>query len=381
VESVSCPDPYTAVFNLQDPFQGFVWSVANLQPFTGLILSKAAWTRIGRAGYEINPVGTGPFVLRSLTPNQDVSLVRNPVYWGPRPAVDVIDFKVVPDNQTAALGIRTGAIDIVRADPITAAQYEHTPGMRLVTRPALEATFLEINMGFVKPFDDVRVRRAMRYAIDYKGLIASVLRGFGSPGYAGMLVQGMVGFDASVNPQNTRDSAKAKALLKDAGVSLPVRGFFTTYDEAKNISAARFIAANFSQVGIELQPRPLKREALVQERIKTATPASIIGTSLSPDPDFLLALAFISSENPPLGLNIARYTGIDGLYDRQHATPALQERLGYLRQIQQRLANDVPAIELWQQHNIWLVNDRVQNYVPSTLPYGDPLNQVTLKPR
>jgi len=130
-----------------------------------------------------------------------------------------------------------------------------------------------------------------------------------------------------------------------------------------------------------LQPRPLKREALLQERIKPATPASIIGTSMLPDPDFVLALAFISAENPPLGLNIARYSGIDRLYQLQSTAPGVAARLGYLRQIQQRLAEDVPAIELWQEQDIWLVNERIQNYVPSVLSGGDSLEQVTLKPR
>jgi len=381
VDTVSCPDPYTAVITLQRPFQGFVWNVANIMPSTGWILSKAAWTNIGRAGYEGEPVGTGPYMLRSLTPKQDVILARNPGYWGPRPVVDVIDFKVIGDIEAAEKAIRAGAIDIVQADPAAAERSQGAPGVRVLARPALEVSLLAINMGGVKPFGDVRVRQAIRYAIDYKGLVASVLRGFGSPGYAGLLVNGMTGFDGSVNPQNTSDPAKAKALLKDAGVALPVRGFFTTYDTAKSISAARFIQANLSQVGIDLQPRPLKREALVQERSKTATPASIIGTSMPPDPDFVLSLAFISAENPPLGMNIARYSGIDGLYELQSTATTVEARLGYLRQIQQRLAEDVPAIELWQQQDVWLVNERIQNYVPSVLSGGDSLDQVTLKPR
>ncbi|HVI85043.1 MAG TPA: ABC transporter substrate-binding protein, partial [bacterium] len=120
VDTVSCPDPYTAVITLERPSQGFVWSVANIMPSTGWILSKDAWTNIGQAGYEGQPVGTGPYMLRSLTPKQDVVLVRNPGYWGPRPAVDVISFKVVGDIEAAASGIRAGAIDIVQADPAAA---------------------------------------------------------------------------------------------------------------------------------------------------------------------------------------------------------------------------------------------------------------------
>ena len=382
VDSVSCPDPYTAVIKLRSPFQGFVWNLVNVEPSTGWILSKAAWAKLGRDGYEQTPVGTGPFMLQALIPTQDVFLVRNPDYWGPRPGVSAIDFKAIADSQTAALAVKTGAIDIANSiggpiDPVIAVEYQHTPGMHVLTRSALSTDYLEINTT-VKPFDDVRVRQAMRYAIDYKGLVSTVLRGFGTPGYAGIFLPGVAGFDRSVNPQNTYDPSKAQALLKEAGMTLPIQGFFTTYNGTEDVNAAQFIAANLSQVGIDLQPRPLERGTLVQVRVQPTTPASVIGTILSPDPDSATA-SFISLRIPPGGLNIPRYSGVDQLYDRQHSAATFAERAPYLKQIQQRFAEDVPAIELWQQSDIWLVNDRVQNYVTSVLFNGDPLYLVTLK--
>lgn len=377
VDSVSCPDPYTAVFHLSAPFQGFVWNLVNVEPSTGWVMSKAAWEKLGRDGYDKTPVGTGPYMLQSLVPNQDVILVRNPDYWGPRPAVDEIDFKAIADAQTAALGVRTGSVDIAQVDPVTAAQYEHTPGVQLIARQGLRTDWLEINMT-LKPFDNVKVRQAMRYAIDYRGLVSAVLRGFGAPGYAGMMMPGMTGFDASVNPQNTYDPAKARALLQEAGVALPIRGFFTTYNDTLDVDAAQFIAANLAQVGINLEARPLERGTLVQERIKPTTPASVIGTALSPDPDFLFSLTFISRQNPPAGLNIARYSGIDALYDEQHFAASASARNAVLRQIQQRFVTDVPAIEYYILKQTWLVSARVHNYVPNLLFSGDPLNKVTL---
>lgn len=91
--------------------------MVNIEPSTGWVMSKAAWDKLGRAGYDQTPVGTGPYLLQTLIPNQDVFLVRNPDYWGPKPAVYGIHFKPVVDSQTAALGVRTGAIDIVNGRP------------------------------------------------------------------------------------------------------------------------------------------------------------------------------------------------------------------------------------------------------------------------
>jgi ABC-type transport system substrate-binding protein len=377
VDNVACPNPYTAEFHLTAPFQGFIWSVVNVEPSTGWVLSKAAWDKLGRAGYEKTPIGTGPYMLKSFEPSQQVVLVRNPDYWGPKPAVDELDFKVITDSQTAALAVKTGAVDITGInDPVVATQYEHTPGMSVIAKPALRNDYLELN-ATVKPFDDVKVRQAMRYAIDYKGLVAAILRGFGTAGYAGILMPGQTGFDATVNPQNTYDPAKARQLLKESGVPLPIKGFFTTYNDTPDINAAQFLAANFTQVGIELEPRPLERGTLVQVRIAPTTPAAVIGNALSPDPDGFIA-AFTSKQIPPAGLNISRYTGVDQLFDMQRQVAGAAERKKILREIQQRFAADAPVIEYYVQKEIFFVNARVHNYEPFVLFGGDPLAKVTL---
>jgi peptide/nickel transport system substrate-binding protein len=377
VNTVSCPNPYTAVFYLTAPFQGFIWNVVNIEPSTGWVLCKGAWDKLGRAGYEKTPIGTGPYMLKSLAPNQEVSLVRNPDYWGRQPAVGEIDFKVITDSQTAALAVKTGAVDIVGLnDPVVATQYQNEPGVVVIAKQALRTDYLEINQT-VQPFDNVKVRQAMRYAIDYPGLVSAVLRGYGTPGYAGIVMPGQTGFDASVNPQNTYDPAKARQLLKESGVAMPIKGFFTTYNDTPDINAAQFLSANFAQVGIDLEPRPLERGTLVQVRIQPATPASVIGNALSPDPDGFIG-AFTSGQIPPAGLNIARYTGIDSLFQEQRAVAGAAARTKILREIQQRLAADAPVIEYYVQKEIFLVNSRVHNYEPFVLFGGDPLAKVTL---
>ena len=381
VDSVTCPDPYTAVFHLHGPFQGFLWSVVNVEPSTGWVLSKAAWDKLGRAGYEKTPVGTGPYLYQSNAPGQQQILVRNPDYWGTRPGVDTLVFPVVADSQTAALAVKSGAMDIYGAggtlDPVTAATYSNDPSVRLITKAAFFIDYLMINP-LVKPFDNVKVREAMRDAIDYKGLVSSVFRGYATPGFAGIMLPGMLGYDPALSPPNAYTPAKARELLRESGVPLPIRGFFTTYNDTKDINIAQFIAANFSAVGIELQARPLERGTLVQVRIQPDTPASVFGTILTTDPDSML-VSYTSPGIPPAGLNIARYNRLDALYTQQHSALTLAERVRALKQAQQRLAADVPSIELIQAQDLWLVNPRVQNYEPSVMFNGDPLALVTLK--
>ncbi|HVB09130.1 MAG TPA: ABC transporter substrate-binding protein [Bacillota bacterium] len=377
VTSVDCPDPYTAVIHLSSPFLGFVWYLVNLEPSTGWVMSKAAWAKLGKTGYNATPIGTGPYMLKQKVPNSEVVLVANPDYWGTPPAIKTIDFKVIADAQTAALAVKTGAVDIAGIDGVTADQYKSATTAHLVVKPALFTDWLEINTT-VPPFNNRLVREAMSYAIDYKGMVTDVLRGYGTPGYNGMILPGQTGFDASVNPQNTYDPAKAKQLLQQSGVKLPITGFFTTYNDTEDVNAGQFISADFQAVGINMQSRPLERGTLVQERIKATTPASIIGDTLAPDPDALFPLTFISAGNPPAGLNIARYSGVDQLYQEQHTTASQSARLKLLSQIQAQMVHDVPAIDLYVGQDIWLVNNRVQNFLPQVLFGGDALDLVTL---
>lgn len=377
VTSVSCPNPYEAVFHLSAPFQGFLYQVVNMQPSTGWILSKAAWTKLGKTGYEKTPVGTGPYMLKQLIPNQQLTLVANPTYWGAPPHVKTVVFKVIPDAQTAALAVKTGQVDIASLDGVTADEYKNLPNAHLVVKQAFFTDWLFFNE-LVPPWNNVLVRRAASYAIDYKGLVQTVLRGYGTPGYNGIILPGQLGYNASVNPPNTYDPAKAKQLLKQSGVKLPITGFFVEYNDTGDVNAGQFIAANLKAVGIDLQSRPLERGTQAQMIPKPTTPAVVLGDILAPDPDGDFSLNFISSANPPAGYNVARYGGIDTLYKEQHDTPSKTKRLQYLKEIQAKLHSDVPAIDLYVHDDIWLVSNRVHNYQPTVLFSGDPLNLVTL---
>jgi len=377
VDSVDCPDPYTAVFHLKTPFLGFVWNLANIQPSTGYVMSAKAWAKLGKDGYNQTPIGTGPFMLQSLTPGQQVVLVPNPDYWGTKPSIDKLVFKVITDTQTAALAVKTGQVDVAGIDALTATEYKSTPGVSVLTKQAMHTDYLELNQ-LVKPLNDVRVREAMRYAIDYQGLVKTVVQGFGVPGYGGMIGPQQTGFDASANPQNVYDPAKAKQLLQQAGVTTPLQGFFTTYNDTQDVNMAQYIAADFQAVGINYQPRPLERGTLVQVRIQDTTPAAIIGDTWGPDPSSNFDGTLLGANIPPKGLDIARYTGIDTWWNQQHSAATQADRLKALSGLQAQITKDVPIIQLYLGSDVWLVNNRVKNFEPTTLFSSDPFNLVSL---
>lgn len=344
-------------------------------------MSQKAWAKLGEAGYNAHPVGTGPYMLKSLVPNQEMVLVRNPNFWGPKPAIAQIDMKVIDNNQTAALAVKTGALDIAQIDPVTAAEYAHVKGVHIVVRPTLGRTdYLELNT-LIPPLNNVLVRRAIRYAINYPQLIQDVFRGDAVAGYRGLVLKGEIGYDAAVNPQNVYNPAKARQLLKQSGVSLPINGlFFATYNDSADIQAGQLIQEDLAQVGINMKSTPLERGTLARYQVAVTTPANVFGLSLSPDPNLLFSLLLVGSAIPPNGLDTARYHGIDTLYQQQLNAATVAQRVKYLKLIQERLGNDVPAIDLYVQSDVWIVSNNVHHYTPSTEYNGDPFYLVTMSP-
>jgi peptide/nickel transport system substrate-binding protein len=376
VQSVSCPNPYEVVFHLKAPNSDFGQLVANQEPNTGFIMSKAAWAKLGEAGYNKTPVGTGPYELQSLDPNVEVVLQRNPHYWGPEANVATIDLKVITDDATAALAVQSGALDIAQIDPVTAEEFAHSTTSHIIYESAIFPDVLMINTT-VKPFNNVLVREAMRYAINYNSIKEDVFRGHAGPVTEGIVLPGEIGYSAKFDPLNVYDPAKAKALLKQSGVKLPIKGFFDTYNTTSDISAGELIQEDLSLVGIDLTSRPLERGTLDAQRVAPTTPAAIIGAVPGPDPSSLLDL-LIGEEIPPAGLNISRYNGINTLFNEQLDAPNAAQRLVYLHEIEQKLTADVPAIIVDNEDDVWIVNNKVEDYYPTALFSGDPLYLVKL---
>lgn len=172
---IEVPDEFTIRFTLSAPMGHFPYRMAAQY---AEVLSIAAIRKHGPDGLVNNPVGTGPFMLKEWTPGVQVVLVRNPNYWGEAPKIDTILFKEVIEDNARAIGLQTGAIDIAyEVEPSTGARLFREPN--LVVRKARSYRSVFIVMNTQKPpFNDVRVRLAVNYAINRLAIVNGLLRGF-----------------------------------------------------------------------------------------------------------------------------------------------------------------------------------------------------------
>ncbi|CAN5293213.1 ABC transporter substrate-binding protein [soil metagenome] len=215
VESATAVDPTTIELKLTEPSAPLLGSLATIA-----IVPKAVETN--KDALQKAPDGTGPFKFQEWSPNGSILLVRNDKYWGGAPKLDGLKFNIVPESATRQVGLVNKQFSLLpNTDPATALQVKGKPGVKL--DETLELAYTMIGMNAAKPpFDNAKVREAVNYALNRDQIIQAALFGAGVP--AGPLSPALKEWAVS-NSQFAcykPDAAKAKALLAEAGVKIPL---------------------------------------------------------------------------------------------------------------------------------------------------------------
>lgn len=193
-------------------------------------------------------VGTGPFVFSSRTPQESIVLEKFEGYWGTPAYLDKVTLKVIPDQQTMVMGLRSGAIDL--ADKLPATQITELSDLTIVQGSSNIVQALYLNNSF-EPFSDVRVRRALCYAIDKDMIIDLASNGdgiaLGSSMYPafGKYFMDELTYYYQPNPE------KAKELLKEAGYENLSFTITAPSNYAAHVDAAQVIVEQLRAAGIE----------------------------------------------------------------------------------------------------------------------------------
>ncbi|MDI2125673.1 ABC transporter substrate-binding protein [Yinghuangia seranimata] len=157
-------------------------------------------------------VGSGPFTVASSQTGVSVTVTKNANYWGTKPHVDRVEYKVLPDTDSRYQSLRSGDTDLIWTETPSQHKQAAADGLRSATAPA--AVSVALLNTTTAPFDDARVRQAMQYAIDREALLKVVNLGQGGVADGPLL---------STSPYRKNpsypgfDPAKAKALLAESG--------------------------------------------------------------------------------------------------------------------------------------------------------------------
>jgi peptide/nickel transport system substrate-binding protein len=261
---VNATGPMEVTFQLPEAFAPFLYTLANNG---ASIVSPSVDSKGGQQGTTWlagNSAGSGPFMLASWEKGQSIVLKPNPHYGGKAPALSNVRIDIIPEASARRLKLEAGDAQIAEGLPNDQLDaLANSSNVVVKDYPSLLVTYLYLNNAKA-PLDQVTVRKALSYAIDYSAIIDGVIGGHGKQ-MRGPIPDGMWGAKADTL-QYSLDLTKAKSLLASApAISRPITFLYSDRDpnwEPIAIATQAFLA----QVGINVKLEKLAN-ATMRERI------------------------------------------------------------------------------------------------------------------
>ena len=344
MESVSAVDEHTVVIINKEPDPDFLFYMG--QATAVIVEPKSA------DGNNARPVGTGPYELDNWAKGSSITLKAWPGFRNASAIrIKRATFRFISDPAAQVAAVLAGDVDAFpRVAPRGASQFKANPRLQTLITGSRAKTVLAINNAR-KPLNDVRVRRAISMAIDRKAVIAGAADGYGVP-IGSHYVPGAFGYvdTTGINPY---DPEKAKALLKEAGVTTPLELSLVLPPPSYARQGGEVIVAQLAKIGITA-------------KVQSVEWAQWLSNTFGGPKNYDLTI--ISHVEPfDLG-NFAKpdyYWGYQNpkfneLYTRIKNTPTAAERNKLLGDLQKLLANDAVLAWLFQPQGVTVANKRVQ---------------------
>ena len=277
IEAMEVLDKYTVKVILKNRFSPFLTYLVGAY---GAIIPKESLDQDGKVSH---PVGTGPFAFVEWVKNDHLNLARFGEYWRTGvPYLDAVIFKPLPDEAVRLTALRTGAVDIIHSLPekmLPVLTQKEQKEFTLQVQPGVAWRMVIMN-NRKPPFDNVKLRQAVNYALDREELMAALTWGFGT-------VKNQIwpkdSFWHMDNPAVGYDPEKAKQLLKEAGhpdgidVSLEVKPAF--------LPVAEVVQDQLNRVGFRVKLGVLDWASLKPKMKNYEYDMAVSGAGWYSDPD------------------------------------------------------------------------------------------------
>ena len=264
IKTVTAVNDDTVRFATSQPWP----SMPRFLGYYGMIVPQGYLKQNGDDALVRHPVGTGPYRFVRWVKDDRVEVEANPEYWGGRPKISRVVFRVIPTDAPRVAELLAGSVQLANLlPPELFSPLQISSKTKLVIGKSLSVFFVIYNLVNIakdKPLADPRVRQALNYAIDRQAILASVMHNVGTP-VATFCTEVMVGCDASI-PPFSYDPNKARALLREAGYpngfDFAISGTSGTYPGDRDIVLALVdqlnrvgvhARVNVTEVGVQLK--------------------------------------------------------------------------------------------------------------------------------
>ena len=369
VEAIEAADPYTVVFRLKRPQPSLLMLLAS-----GYSPIYAA--HVNPADYRSRCVGTGPFKLKEWRRGEFVEYVKNQDYFiKDRPYLDGLRYVVIVERGTRTAALQSGQLDVAMPGETTktaAEQLKKAVPQLVVTTVASSVTDNIVMNEKKPPFDSVKLRLAVSYAIDRRGLIKGVHQDGAVPAVAmmpkpygvwGLLDRDFAALPGYGKPADMKDHARKLVAEAGYGPAKPLRVEMVTRAIAVYVDMASFVINELKQVGIEAT---LKQVETAQWHPMATRGDYQIGANLTglgvDDPDANLYENFACGS--PRNYSFYCSEQVMKMIDQQSMELDPAKRLALVISVQKQLEQDAARPTLDQRLDYFTVWPYVKNMVP-----------------
>ena len=348
IQSVESPDGKTVVIELKEADNEF------LSYLTTAIVPRDYDQQ------DTAPVGTGPFRFVSRTPQESIVLERFDDYWGTPASLDKVTFKIIENADALVQALQSGAVDFCAH--LTATQVAQLGDKYTVlegTMNLVQALYLN---NAEKPFDDVRVRQALCYAIDRQQILDLAFDGYGTLLGSSMYPAFSKYFDDELTNYYTYNTEKAKELLTEAGYP---NGFDMTITVPSNyqshMDTAQVIVEQLKAVGINATIQPVTWESWVQDTYSNRQfQSTVVGVDASNMTARAMLERFVSTASRDfINYNNADY---DALFAQAQACYDDGEQTALYRAMEKNLAENAANVYIQDLADLVVLRNGLEGY-------------------
>jgi peptide/nickel transport system substrate-binding protein len=246
VKTVTAPDPNTVVFTLSTVHEPLL---ADLAMYAYAVLPEKAVEADSQ--FFTHPISSGPFMVTGYQPNSLVTLTANPDYYGTPPKIKTVEISIVTNDNTRVLQLESKQVDVIENPPGNLLkQISQNKDLKVDLFPSTRVDFVQVPEK-TKPFDNVKVRQAVKMALDLSEINQLAYQGNAIPATS-FLPYKMLDWDAAL-PTPTPQVAAAKALLASAGYPNGfAAGLITVSGDTAGNAEALVIKDDLAKIGVTI---------------------------------------------------------------------------------------------------------------------------------
>lgn len=376
IQSIDVTGPLVVTITMKTPWVPFNYYLCGGIGSQFAFIAEPTWLATGS---QTNPVGTGPFIFQDWVPNDHFTATRNPKYWRTgMPYLDSITYRPIPDPQQLLASLNSGAIDIMHTDVASDISQLRSDtslaycddSVKVAGEPDMSCIQLNLSKA---PFDNLKLRQAMAYAIS-------------SPQYVKVIDGGVTepsnGVFTSTSPYYLADNgypaynlAKAKQLVSEVKASGASVTFTLGHTpDPKGSQIGQYLLQQLQQAGMNVSLQPILQDSIINVALTGAYQALTWRQfgAVNPDLNYIF-WSPTNADTPGFAINMARNNDPamqTALLQGRSATDKAGQVAAY-QQVNRLLSKDIPYV--WYARAVWAFGAvaKVQNFNNPTTPAGN----------